>query len=670
MQHAPSRTGRPVALADWIAGAWSALRFDAEREAAFLHYKAHQLATQRRLGLATAPLLWMVFLYWDYLHHSAVDHFPWIVGLRFAGGTALAVLTGLSLGPWFYREAVAQAVLFSGGLIAWLTLLAMMLITPAPGSYLDYTTGLALVMAFIFTVASFDLRRALLLAAIMLATFEAAQWWAGAHLPAGGVRPGVSFTRDYAAYSQSASFYLLAFAGMGIFVTYLLEFAVRRDFTQRCTLGEERQTVERLNAELCERIEDIERMHRALEVETRRRQVQAEQLLRLKEAQRQLAEESNRKKSTFLAAATHDLRQPLTALDAMVEALDRSLTRDDLPAAREQMVLTRRSCSAMRRTLNAVLEISRLDSGIVTPDYTSFDLRPLVEEVCGQYAPLATAKGIELRLRLPRGAAPVAVRSDSALLGRVLTNLVANAIKYTAPRPDRRDGVVVAVHRWDGRVRIDVVDTGIGIAPRDQAVIFDPFVQIGNHERDREQGLGLGLSIVTQIVALLQGHALDFASTPGRGSRFSVTAPLVADREVLAEPTAVETSEPFLNEDLCGSYLLLVEDDALVGRAMCAMLEGWGCLVEHCADLTALESFCQSAERVPDVVVTDYRLPDGKTAYDVLRAVATGFDRELPTIVLSGEIAALGEIRPQVAAALSKPAEHRALRQAILGCLR
>ena len=198
---------------------------------------------------------------------------------------------------------------------------------------------------------------------------------------------------------------------------------------------------------------------------------------------------------------------------------------------------------------------------------------------------------------------PVLVRSDRHLLGRVVANLVSNAIKYSDPGKDGRCGVVVGIVCLPNRVRVDVVDNGVGIAEPDWGRVFSPFVQLANPERDREKGVGLGLSIVNAIVILLAGHRLDMRSWEGKGTRFSLELPY-GDRQPQPALRA-ELRQPAGVLDLSGLYVFYVEDDGLVRRSTAALLDALGIRYELFASFEALEAALPEIERDPDLLISD-----------------------------------------------------------------
>ncbi|MGQ9371051.1 ATP-binding protein [Azospirillum sp. A39] len=242
------------------------------------------------------------------------------------------------------------------------------------------------------------------------------------------------------------------------------------------------------------------------------------------------AERANLAKSKFLAAASHDLRQPVQSLVFFVAALSERLAGHPAAPALERMQM---AVDALRQLLDGILDLSKLDAGVVAPQVRPFPAAELLHRLEAQYAPRFADRGLAFRIRPCRAT----VESDPTLLGRILGNLVENALKYTPAGT-----VLVGCRRRGDVLRVEVWDTGSGIPPERFDDIFEEFVQIGNPERDRTQGLGLGLAIVQRLARLL-GHRLDLRSRPGRGSVFAVEVPLAGRRagaaaDVVAEPAA------------------------------------------------------------------------------------------------------------------------------------
>jgi len=334
------------------------------------------------------------------------------------------------------------------------------------------------------------------------------------------------------------------------------------------------------------------------------------------------AETATLAKSRFLAAASHDLRQPTHALGMFVARLAQ-LPHD---AQTNQLIGNlEASVHAMQDLLDGLLDISRLEAKAVQVQLRPFALADLFDQLQHGLTISAVDKGLLLRVR----PTDVCVMSDPALLHRILLNLVVNALRYT------RQGSVLLACRVtaDGQhVRLEVWDSGIGIAPEHHEAIFKEFYQVGNTERDRGKGLGLGLNIVERTSHLL-GHRLQLHSTLGLGTRFSLLVPLVplGTAMDMASPSQTETFD-----NLAGLVVLVVEDDALVREGLVSLLESWGYVVGvadgHSAALAQLE-----AGLIPDVIVSDYRLRDDENGIETIRQLRTKAGWLIPACLMSGD---------------------------------
>ena len=335
------------------------------------------------------------------------------------------------------------------------------------------------------------------------------------------------------------------------------------------------------------------------------------------------AEQATLSKSRFLAAASHDLRQPTHALGMFVARLAQ-LPHDPQTAGLIRHLES--SVQAMQDLLDALLDISRLEANAVPVQFSSFAIEDVFEKLRGSYSLLAQEKDLRFLVR----ASDLWVRSDAALLHRVLMNLVSNALKYTDT-----GGVVVACRLACGgkTIRLEVWDSGLGIAPEHHHAIFTEFFQVGNAERNRSQGLGLGLNIVQRTLTLL-GYSLKLCSRPGQGSRFSFDLPVVTPGLALPiSHQAVTTPHMAFN----GSKLLVVEDDLLALAGLESLLESWGCEVRCAASLPqALVHL--NAGWVPDLIVSDYRLPGDVNGFDVIRKVRETVEVAMAACLMSGDV--------------------------------
>jgi PAS domain S-box-containing protein len=331
------------------------------------------------------------------------------------------------------------------------------------------------------------------------------------------------------------------------------------------------------------------------------------------------AERANLAKSKFLAAASHDLRQPLQSAILFTAVLNGAVQD---PRGRQALTHLERGLDTLKALLDSLLDISKLDAGMVQPDLTEFPISALLDEIDASYAPLAAAKGLEWQVET----CAVTVRSDRTLVGRLLRNLVENALRYT-----ERGHIRITYHRVEDRLRLAVEDSGIGIPPEHLERIFEEFHQVGNVARDRTQGLGLGLAIVRRIADLL-GHRIEVRSRPGAGSTFSIELPLGT-----AEPAHPPAPQAALSQDGRGRLVVVVDDDDLVLDSLQAILTEWGYEVLTASDADQAVAQVRERGRQPDIVIADYRLHGGRTGTEAIRAVRALFDQPIPGVILTGE---------------------------------
>lgn len=310
------------------------------------------------------------------------------------------------------------------------------------------------------------------------------------------------------------------------------------------------------------------------------------------------AEKSSFDKSRFLAAASHDLRQPMHALGLFVGELHSKLTTTE---QRKLVGKVEESVEALSNLLDALLDISKLDAGVVAPRITDFSIAVLLNRIAHDYIPLAESKGIAMRV-VPNS---TILHSDPVLLERVLVNFIGNAIRYTP-----LGGSVMVSCRYRGeKLRIEVRDNGIGIPQGEQQNIFKEFVQLQNKERDRSKGLGLGLAIVERIAKLLN-HEVSLVSAPEKGSTFSISVPIAL--EVQPQAQLPEKDEIVLQRaphEFENLRVLVIDDDALVRKGTQGILESWGGKVTLAASSIEVKEMHGAPEY--ELVICDYRLPDG-----------------------------------------------------------
>ena len=342
-------------------------------------------------------------------------------------------------------------------------------------------------------------------------------------------------------------------------------------------------------------------------------------------AARAEAERANLAKSRFLATASHDLRQPLQALSLLNATLRRQVAGSD---ALDTIAQQSAAIDTMGRLLNALLDISKLESGAITPVIECFPVAALFEQLRTEFAEVARTRGLALIVR----PSATTVRSDVSLVAQVLRNLLSNAIKYT-----ERGSVTLACRKDADAIRVDVNDTGIGIPGEQLAYIYDEFYQVGVCSNESRNGYGLGLSIVQRIVKLLHLR-IDVKSQVGMGSTFSITLPPGGP---LAEVAPLETPGERPRERTgTQPRILLVEDDIAVRNATRMFLKSSDCRVSTAASVAeALDRVAEDPDI--DVIVSDLHLADGESGIEAITAVRKAVGRNIGAIIMTGDTSAV-----------------------------
>jgi len=343
--------------------------------------------------------------------------------------------------------------------------------------------------------------------------------------------------------------------------------------------------------------------------------------LALKHAKRQ-AELANQSKTRFLAAASHDLRQPLNSALLFLESINEAATT---PGDRDLLRRSRLALAALNNLLGTLLDVARLDSGDIEPTLIDFPIMALLERLGPEFAALASAAGIEVRVR-PSAAW---VRTDMHLLETVLRNLLSNAIRYT-----RTGGVLIACRPRATGLRICVYDTGIGIESAHLEAIFEAYYQVPDVPRRASGGIGLGLSIVSRIAQLLSLER-SVSSRPGRGSLFAITVPYGTP---VAEAAVARGQSPSLTVRRSRPLLVVVVDDnpeALQG--MSTVLEKWGCRALTAAAATDAVVQLIAADQAPDLILSDYHLAGGVKGDEAIAEIQREFDRAAPAAIMTSD---------------------------------
>ena len=338
------------------------------------------------------------------------------------------------------------------------------------------------------------------------------------------------------------------------------------------------------------------------------------------QAAKEEAERANLSKSKFLAAASHDIRQPVQSLFFMLAALEGQTTSGGtkiLSHANSSLV-------SLKELLDSLMDISQYDAGMTKVNIKDFPLTDILEQIDAEYKHLADAKGLRWQL-LPTTAM---VRSDPVLLGRMLRNICQNALKFT-----KSGGVKLCCRHVDNMLHIEVEDSGIGIPEDKQEEIFEEFYQIANEHRDRRQGLGLGLAIVQRLSKLLD-HPVSIRSATGRGSTFTVAVPIVA--QSAPRPRTTEGSFAGPGD---GEFVVVIEDEDLVRLGVRTLILSWGYdVLDAVSGPKALEEL-RKTSRLPHLIISDYRLPEGMNGIKTISTIRSLYGAAIPAILLTGEAA-------------------------------
>jgi len=345
----------------------------------------------------------------------------------------------------------------------------------------------------------------------------------------------------------------------------------------------------------------------------------AERTCELREA-RDAAEAANLSKDKYLAAASHDLLQPLNAARLLISTLrERKLPQNELHLVER----AHQALEGAEDLLTDLLDISKLDQAAIKPDIDIYSLDDVLLPLVSEFQSVAAAAGLQLKHYIPR----VAIKTDFRLLTRILRNFLSNACRYTD-----QGCVLIGARMRAGALRIEVWDTGRGIPEEELQSIFLEFNQLGIGRSAKRSGVGLGLAIVDRIASML-GYQVLVRSKPGRGSVFSIDVPLAEamPRERVAAPAVV----PQLGDPLPGRRLLVIDNEESILLSMAALLEQWGCTVVTATDeqsaLTALDGVA------PDAILADYHLDHGLTGWDVVLAVRGRFNQALPVVMITAD---------------------------------
>ncbi|MEN0108683.1 MAG: hybrid sensor histidine kinase/response regulator [Pseudomonas sp.] len=378
--------------------------------------------------------------------------------------------------------------------------------------------------------------------------------------------------------------------------------------------------------ELLTRLEELQIAHQRLqalndELEARvaSRTAQLETLNQQLREARDVAQAANLSKDKYLAAASHDLLQPLNAARLLVS----TLRERQLPAAESLLVeRTHQALEGAEDLLTDLLDISKLDQAAIKPDVDIYRLDEVLAPLASEFQSVAAAAGLTLRSRIPH----YAIHTDLRLLSRILRNFLSNACRYTS-----QGGVLLAARRRGGQLFLEVWDTGRGIAADQLSAIFLEFNQLDVGRAADRKGVGLGLAIVERIAAIL-GYPVQVRSRPGRGSVFSIEVPL--SREVPA-PAVAAKPQAVIGNPLPGRRLLVLDNEVSILDSMAALLGQWGCEVLTATDQEAALQVLQG--QAPELILADFHLDHGVTGCEVVQHLRAHFGHPIPAVIITAD---------------------------------
>lgn len=529
---------------------------DPLQEQHFLLDYSQQNLRQRRLFVIIALLLWLAFSYWDYhhrAHHSTLisdSRFALIIALRIIGAVLIAVGIAMAFSPRYLIERHASRVIVMVIMSTILCLTGMMSVLPAPLNYQYYFVGIILVLFFQYGTMALLTWHSLLTTAFSVAVLMVQDW---IHAPLD-------------IYFFPAMFYLLAFASVGLAVSVKLERTARERFSQILALNANNQNLKEAN--------------RSMRREKKKTDAAFQELFDNEFKKAQALSEKTEATARFVRATYHDTMQPLASIAALAYAGSQATGRGayaELPDLLKGISTSGREINLLFKGLRDVFMI-----GESQPDIRPVSLNQLFDEIEQVHGPRAREK--QLQLRIVRRRQDVLLLTDPVLMMRILGNLASNAIKYT-----ERGGVLIGSVSAKTVLRIDVIDTGIGIPDAFKQKIFDEFFQINNPDKDKSMGLGLGLYIVRTFIAKLAGHRLSFSSRQSRGTRFSIDCP-IAEFALQQSPVQAALDPENHEIDLAGAYLVIVDDDPRMLGSLISLFEPLNAIVQSVSGMEALEA--------------------------------------------------------------------------------
>ncbi len=618
----------------------------------------------RRAATALALLVWGALAIADLF---IADHSPayravsmWLTAIRLLTLLAIVAIVIRFLTDRRLREAPGHAdkLMLAAAALYFTSLCMITALVPAPFDRLHFYNGMLVAIAASFVLLCLRGREAGMLAGMHAVGALLTVLWCqyGKAVPTDALQETPLFPLDTILLFGTSI--LVCHAG-----SLLMEAHSRRNFIGRKVLAIQREA-------LAWHAREMARLELELERSSEEAASRTRVLTELKERLRDEGLQRNRDKSQFIASAVHDLRQPVQAVMTALYPVQKALDQGDRRTVDELLAISSQAVTSLNDQLQAILDLSRLESGTFRPELAIVDLRRELTEVFDSWKGAGARDKVSLELNLPSASQRAVARTDPGFLRRVVSNLISNGIKFAAPARPEGQRVTLSLRVCGERLAVEVRDNGLGMEQTlvDTGQIFQPFFQINNTQAQGCKGVGLGLAVVRALVSLLPDHKLSVRSSPGKGSLFVLEIPCFdeADLPVIT----CEAAQALDLGSLAGAYVVLVEDDELVRRATAHLLGVIGVLCDAHASFDEFEQSLDSMERLPDVVLSDFRLPDGRSALDVGRALRE-HDVAVPLVVFSGEVMDLCMLEGLVdVPVLSKPLTVEKLVRTLRGVAR
>lgn len=564
---------------------------------------AKRILPYRRATLLITLFTWSIFAYWDWISYQeqnwtyTTGMFIAIMAIRLAGAIVIGICLVLFWTREIHDENIATAIGISMCAFCCFGVVAMLFIIPTPINYQLYFFGLILTVVFTFGLSYF-LARPLIILAATIACFLVVS---NLYHPIFGSE-----------FTFAAFFYYFCFNFFGVSYAVRFEVSERERFMRERALEEQRQLAIEASARAKQEAQNAQfERERSVEIMTAAAQ-QRERLINLLKLK-------NDERERFIRAAYHDTMQPLAAIGAqtVVMKLDPNMTANS--AAIEALNEIERSRRDIAEGIRGIYDLFQW--GTHEPKLEAVSIHDLFMEIEKRFSEPAKSINLQFRIHASK-VSKLHGKSDYAMLKRILENLVSNAIKYT-----EKGGIIIGTVGFRETLRIDIWDTGAGIAPDQHQKIFEEFYQVD----EQAPGIGLGLPIVRLLVERLSGHTLSFRSRLGHGSRFSITLPRCeAPARQYLPPLTITTS----TASLTGAYVIVVENNKNVLNGLRSLFESLGCIVRIAVNLKDLKLLIKAApDRAPDVVISDYRLRNNETGADVVKLIEQHFDWTIVPVV-------------------------------------